>query len=68
MGSARARCPECNGTEVVDLQDLLYSARVDFFRCPACGCWWMAPKGEDGPATRAIFGHDEASDVKFKAG
>jgi len=69
MLSAREQCPECYGSAVIDLRDILYSSRVDYYRCPACGCWWMVRKGQDGPATRAIFGHDDASDVKIiKAG
>jgi hypothetical protein len=57
MSSARTQCPECGGSAVVDLQDLLYSQRVDFFRCRSCLCWWMVPKGEDEPATRIVLGN-----------
>ena len=57
MGSARTACPECDGLNVVDLADLLYSARVDYFRCRSCGCWWMVPKGANEPATRVVLGN-----------
>jgi hypothetical protein len=57
MGSARTECPECDGPDVVDLADLLYSPTVDYFRCRVCGCWWMVPKGADEPATRVILGN-----------
>ena len=56
MASARIICPECDASSVVDLQDILYSSRVDFFRCRACLCWWMVPKGADEPATRIVLG------------
>ncbi len=52
------------GPSVVDMADLLYSPRVDYFRCRACGCWWIVSKGEEGPATRAVFGKP-ADAVKF---
>ena len=55
MASARAQCPECDADDVVDLQDILYSSRVDFFRCRACLCWWMVPKDADEPATRVVL-------------
>ena len=54
MPSARTQCPQCNSPGVVDLADLLYSARVDYFRCHACSGWWSVPKGADGPATRVL--------------
>jgi hypothetical protein len=59
MSSARTTCPECNGggPNVVDLADLLYSPRFDYFRCRACGCWWMVPKDADEPATRIVLGN-----------
>jgi hypothetical protein len=58
MSSARTTCPECGGKgpNVVDLADLLYSPRVDYFRCRACGCWWMVPKDADEPAKRICSG------------
>jgi hypothetical protein len=56
MLSARTTCPECERPTAVDLADLLHSPRVDFFRCRDCLCWWMVPKGKDGPATRVMFG------------
>lgn len=61
--SARTHCPDCkdHGGNVVDLANLLRSERVDYFRCRACGCWWIVPKGAHGPATRAVFGSPEAS-------
>jgi hypothetical protein len=71
MSSARHTCPECGdgGSAVVDLQDILYSPRVDFFRCRSCLCWWMVPKGEDEPATLVILGNPAAAmAVSKKAG
>jgi len=70
MGSARRQCPECNGdgSNVVNLEDLLYSPRVDFFRCRACFCWWMVPKGEEGPPTRLILGNRTSAVEAKKAG
>ena len=61
MTSARTQCPECDGFGVVDLQDILWSRTVDYFRCRACLCWWMVPKGQDEPATRIILGHPNIS-------
>jgi hypothetical protein len=64
MASARTQCPGCESTTaVVDLADLLYSPRVDYFRCRSCGCWWFVPKGEEGPATRAVFGHAKVATI-----
>jgi len=57
MISARTQCPECLGPCVVDLADLLYSPTVDYFRCRACGCWWIVPKGTDDPDTRMVYGN-----------
>ena len=68
MPSARTRCPECHGPAVVDLAALLYSPRVDYFLCRECGCWWLVPKGADGPATRAVFGNEDAAAESKKAG
>ena len=69
MASARAQCPECGGSrDIVDLADVLYSPKVDFFRCRACGCWWMVPKGADEPATRAVLGNAHSSVMSQKAG
>ena len=56
MASARTACPQCHGSGVVDLMDLLYSPQVDYLRCSSCGCWWTVPKNKDGPATRCSFG------------
>ena len=64
MASARTRCPECDSVDVVDLADIVYSFRVDFFRCRACVCWWMVPKGKNGPATRVVFGDPKRSENK----
>jgi hypothetical protein len=61
MASARTECPECDGDAVVDLSDLLYSPRADYFRCRACGCWWMVPKHADEPATRVVLGNAVSS-------
>jgi hypothetical protein len=55
MLSARTTCPLCHGLHVVDLADLLYSTRVDYFRCHACACWWSVPKGADEPATLGVL-------------
>ena len=68
MPTARTHCPDCGEPDVMDLAQLLYSPRVDYFRCRACGCWWFVPKGADEPATRAVFGGPDAADVKIKAG
>jgi hypothetical protein len=68
MGSARTQCPECDGLNVVDLGDLLYSPRVDYFRCRGCGCWWMVPKHAEEPATRIILGNPNATVNARKAG
>jgi hypothetical protein len=66
MSSARTQCPECYGPDVVDLADLLYSPRVDYFRCPACKCWWMVPKHADMPATRIVFGDPDWAEHTIK--
>ena len=63
MPSPRTACPECNATVVVDLQDILFSPRVDYFRCRVCLCWWMVPKGADEPATRIVMGDPNALDI-----
>ena len=60
MSSARTQCPECDGSNVLDLADLLYSSGVDYFRCRACGCWWMVPKGAEEPATRIVLGNPKS--------
>jgi len=58
MPSARTQCPACqDDAHIVDLRDLLYSPQVDYFRCRACGCWWIVSKGEDWPATRLVLGN-----------
>jgi len=67
MASARTQCPECDASSVVDLQDILYSVRVDFFRCRSCLCWWMVPKSADEPATRIVLG-ETASASSEKTG
>lgn len=54
--TARTHCPECRASQVLDLNQILYSSRADYFRCRACDCWWIVPKGKDGPATRMKFG------------
>jgi hypothetical protein len=66
--SARNTCPECDSATVVDLANLLFSPRVDHFRCPACSCWWMVPKGVDGPVTRIVFGDPNWAEKAAKAG
>ena len=60
--------PDCESQAIVDLADILPSPRVDYFRCCDCLCWWFVPKGEDEPATRAVFGNLNAVAVKNKAG
>jgi hypothetical protein len=67
MPSFRTHCPDCESTAVIDLAELLYSPRVDYFHCRTCGCWWFVPKAEDGPATRAVFGTPKAVEAE-KAG
>jgi hypothetical protein len=68
--SARTTCPECggNGPNVVDLADLLFSPQSDYFRCRACGGWWMVPKHADGPAMRIVLGNPNASVIVKQAG
>jgi len=63
MSPARTMCPECSGSgpNVVDLADLLYSPRLDYFRCRACGCWWMVPKHADASTTPVVLGNANAS-------
>ena len=56
MHSARTHCPACNDVDVVDLAGILYSPRVDFFRCGTCFCSWVVPKNDDGPATQVVVG------------
>jgi hypothetical protein len=70
MASARTECPECRGHSIVDLADLLYAPRVDYFRCRECFCWWMVPKNADEPATRIVLGNPNFSQVegRLKAG
>src|SRR6185369_1593427 len=55
VGSARTHCPQCGASDTTDLDGRLHSERVDYFRCRVCDCWWMVPKGQDGPATRIVF-------------
>jgi hypothetical protein len=61
MSSARTLCPECTRGTVVDLADLLYSPRVHYFRCRACGCWWMVPKDASEQPTRIVLGNPNGS-------
>jgi hypothetical protein len=68
MGSARTECPECDGLDVVDLADILYSPRVDYFRCRACGCWWMVPKDAVESGSRVILGNVSSLATAVKAG
>jgi hypothetical protein len=68
MGSARTECPECDGSNVADLRDLLHSPRVDYFRCRTCGCWWMVPKYAEEPATRIVLGNPNSAVNAKKAG
>jgi hypothetical protein len=69
MPSMRTFCPECHGqgANVVDLADLLYSADADYFRCRACGCWWMVPKHADASATPVVLGNPNASVIVKRA-
>jgi hypothetical protein len=62
--SARSQCPECSAGDVVDLSDILSSENVDYFRCGTCNCWWMVPKGKNGPPIRAIFGDPNAAALR----
>jgi hypothetical protein len=64
MALARTRCPECLSVKVVDLAGILYSPRVDFFRCATCLCWWMLPTNADEPVTRMILGDRKTSENK----
>ncbi len=57
MTSARTQCPDCNGSDVVELRETLLSLRADCFRCRGCGCWWFTPRGADEPATRISSGN-----------
>ena len=68
MALARTRCPECESVKVVDLADILYSPRVDFFRCATCLCWWMLPKNANEPVTRMILGNAYQNESSKKAG
>jgi hypothetical protein len=70
MSSPRTTCPECHrmGPNVVDLADLLYSADAEYFRCRACGCWWMVPKQAEEPATRIVLGNPKPSALVKRAG
>jgi hypothetical protein len=69
MSTARTTCPGCtaNDSNVVDLADLLFSVKFDYFRCRACGCWWMVPKGADGPAMLIAVAAPNASVIAKKA-
>jgi len=69
MSSARTACPECggNGPNVVDLADLLFSPQFDYFRCRACGCWWMVPKDADEPATCVVLGNPNGAVIVERA-
>ena len=68
VGSARTHCPECHAPDVADLNDVLYSRNVDYFRCRACDCWWMVPKGHNKPATRMKFGKTGGTATAEQAG
>ena len=68
MASARSCCPECDSNEVVDLTGILYSPRVDFFRCGDCLGSWMIPKNTDEPVTRMVLGKAQQADCDEKAG
>ena len=67
MVSARTTCPQCHGSSIVDLADLLFSRTVDFFRCSSCGCWWSVLKGQDGPAMPGILSEPNASALSNQA-
>jgi hypothetical protein len=55
--SARTECPDCHSSEVRSLDEILFHAEVDFFRCAACGAMWHVLKGEHGPASRSLLGN-----------
>ena len=57
MLTARTRCPECYGPDVVDLAELLFSATAYYYRCRACGCWWVIPKDAADPAKPIVIGN-----------
>ena len=65
---ARNECPQCGGVDVLDLREILYSARGDYFRCRCCGCWWLVTKDEVEPATCVVLGNPNASELKNEAG
>jgi hypothetical protein len=54
--SARTQCPRCYGQHVITLQELLFSAEVDFFRCTDCSHFWHVQKGDDDPARYTELG------------
>src|SRR4029450_7929359 len=68
LGSARPHCPQCGASDTTDLDGRLHSERVDYFRCRVCDCWWMVPKGQDGPATRIVFAKPGTSGNSKKRG
>jgi hypothetical protein len=46
---------------VVDLADVVFSPWVDYFRCRACGCWWLLPKHANDPASRIVLVNPNSS-------
>ena len=54
--SARTQCPSCDSGHVAPLDEILFSANLDFFRCADCKLFWQVPKAEDGPATSMLSG------------
>jgi hypothetical protein len=68
VGSARTHCPQCHAADTVDLDGRLHSDKVEYFRCRVCDCWWMVPRGQDGPATRIVFGKPVTSKNSKKIG
>jgi hypothetical protein len=55
-------------SNIVDMRADLYSPRVDYFRCRACGYWWMVDKNVDEPATRIVFAVPTVSANSKKTG
>ena len=68
-GSPRTQCPECGGPNILELHEVnRTSSTSDYFRCRSCGCWWLVPRGKDGPATRMILGYLNTSALTREAG
>jgi len=44
MSLARTQCPICLSALVTPIDDLLYSAAVEYFRCDGCRTVWDVPR------------------------